>query len=106
MCQAKLSVNGTVAEARGGHSPEEWKLRLMQAKALGNTEVSAGIETVQKVRGWVGNRVDGREIGWGGGKSGGWVKSGVWVGDQVGGLKIAWVGGKSGGCVGKQFGVR
>jgi hypothetical protein len=26
-------------EARGGHSPEEWRLRLMEAKALGNTEV-------------------------------------------------------------------
>jgi hypothetical protein len=38
--QAKLSVNGTVAETRGGQSPEEWRLHLMQAKALGNTEVS------------------------------------------------------------------
>ena len=32
-------MNGTVAEERGDQSPEEWKLRLMQAKALGNTEV-------------------------------------------------------------------
>jgi hypothetical protein len=43
-------VNGTVAEARGGHSPEEWRLRLMEAKALGNTEVRKRILYILKGR--------------------------------------------------------